>query len=611
MNKTIRGLKSNPLARSFGILSSDDQKKVVIVAIVQFLIGSLDLLGIAAIGLFGSLAITGLQSDTPGNQVNSMLKFLQISDFSLQSQTLILSLGALTFFIVRTVFSIVFTRKILFFFSRRGASISADLVSRLLAQPLLVIQSRTTQQTLFGITTGVNIITLQVLATTVVIISDLSMLIIVMLSLFLVEIKTALATLFTFLSVAMVLNRIMHSRAGRLGEENSQLNIKSSEKIVELMSSYRESVVRNRRYFYSREIRDLRYKLAKTSAEISFLPYISKYVLETTVIIAAIMFGLLQLFFNDAAQAFSTLTIFLAAGTRMAPAVLRVQQGTTAIRTGLGQATPTLELIESLREVSLIENSDLELSTHHFGFDPTIDIQNASFKYPGTAVRAISKISLTIPAGSSVAIVGPSGSGKTTLIDITFGILHMDEGQVSISGMSPSDAIKRWPGAISYVPQDVAIAAGSIRENVTLGYLPSSVDDESIYRALRLANLEDFVRSLPKKLENQVGESGARISGGQRQRLGIARAMITQPQILVLDEATSSLDGETESAISSAIQGLRGLTTVVMIAHRLSTVRNSDLVVYLDKGEILAQGTFEDVRRAVPNFNEQAKLMGL
>ena len=596
MHKTINGVISNPLTRSFGILSSGDQKKVIVVALVQFLIGSLDLLGIAAIGLFGSLAITGLQSDTPGNRINSILKFLQISDFSLQSQTLILSVGALTFFIVRTVFSIVFTKKILFFFSRRGASISADLFSRLLSQPLLVIQSRTTQETIFAITTGVSIIALQVLATTVVIISDFSMLIIVMLGLFLVDIKTAFATLFTFLSVAIVLNRIMHSRAGRLGEENSQLNIKSSEKIVEVMSSYRESVVRNRRHYYSREIRALRYKLAKTSAEISFLPYVSKYVLETTVIIAAITFGILQLFFNDAARAFSTLTIFLAAGTRMAPAVLRVQQGTTAIRTGLGQATPTLELIEFLREVSLVDNSDFELSTRHFGFDPTIEIQNASFKYPGSAARAISKISLTIPAGSFVAIVGPSGSGKTTLVDVTLGILDMDEGRVSISGMKPSDAIKKWPGAISYVPQDVAIAAGSIRENITLGYSPISVDDESVYKALKLANLEDFVQSLPKKLENQVGESGARISGGQRQRLGIARAMITQPQILVLDEATSSLDGETESAISSAIQGLRGLTTVVMIAHRLSTVRNADLVVYLDKGEILAKGTFEEVR---------------
>jgi ABC-type multidrug transport system fused ATPase/permease subunit len=157
----------------------------------------------------------------------------------------------------------------------------------------------------------------------------------------------------------------------------------------------------------------------------------------------------------------------------------------------------------------------------------------------------------------------------------------------------------------------VVIAAGTIRENVALGYPLKEATDELVMGALKVAHLDEFVSNLPQGIDTQVGERGARISGGQRQRLGIARAMFTRPQLLVLDEATSSLDGETEASISDAIQALRGSTTVVIIAHRLSTVRNSDKVVYLSNGRALASGTFEEVRRAVPDFDLQAKIMGL
>ena len=186
-----------------------------------------------------------------------------------------------------------------------------------------------------------------------------------------------------------------------------------------------------------------------------------------------------------------------------------------------------------------------------------------------------------------------------------------DTGLVSIAGKLPLEAIATWPGSISYVPQDVTISNGTFRENVGLGYPVEVATDELVWSALEVAQLADFVRKLPQGLDTPVGERGTKISGGQRQRLGIARAMFTQPKLLVLDEATSSLDGQTEADISGAIQSLKGSVTVIMIAHRLSTVRNADQVVYMEKGKILAKGTFEEVRAAVPDFDSQAKLMGL
>ena len=220
-------------------------------------------------------------------------------------------------------------------------------------------------------------------------------------------------------------------------------------------------------------------------------------------------------------------------------------------------------------------------------------------------------IDLEIKSGTTTAIVGPSGAGKTSLIDVILGVTTPDSGKASVSGIDPRASIQKWPGAIAYVPQDISIANRTIAENVALGFEIESVGLELIWKALEIAQLADFVRSLPEGLNTHVGDRGAKLSGGQRQRLGIARALITNPRLLVFDEATSALDGKSELDVSDAINALKGMMTVVLIAHRLSTVRNADLVVYLDNGDLITSGTFDEVRKRVPDFDLQAKLMGI
>jgi ABC-type multidrug transport system fused ATPase/permease subunit len=318
-----------------------------------------------------------------------------------------------------------------------------------------------------------------------------------------------------------------------------------------------------------------------------------------------------QFYLQDAGQAVATLAVFLAAGTRIAPAVLRVQQSSITIRGSLGAASPTLDLIELLGTEHLESPVIDVVDTAHIGFNSSVNLESVEFLYPGKSVPAVKDATLSISPGQSVAFVGGSGAGKTTIVDILLGVLSPKSGSVKISNVAPLVAVVKWPGAVSYVPQDVTISNGTIRENVSLGFSSEFVRDEMIWAALDIAQLSDFVRQLPEQLDTKVGERGTKISGGQRQRLGIARAMFTKPKLLVLDEATSSLDGQTESDISDAINILKGDVTVVMIAHRLSTVRHADLVVYLDQGRILAQGSFEEVRSQVPNFDKQAQLMGL
>lgn len=603
--------KQSSLVRAIQVLSRTDRHKVIAITIVQILLSGLDLLGVMAIGLLGALSVSGIQSHTPDNQVQTALRFLHIQNVSFQSQAIILGVVAVLLLVGRTILSIIFTRRILFFLSRRGAKVSADLVSRLLSQPLLVVQSRTIQETVYSLTTGVELIVLQVLATTIVWISDLSLLIVMFAGLLIVDPLTAVTTLLIYAFIGYLLYRFMHLRAGVLGIKSTGLKIRSNEKIVEVFDSYRESVVRNRRDYYAREIGKLRYELANTTAEIGFLPYVSKYVIETSVIVGAVLIGAAQFLLQDATHAISTLSIFLAAGTRIAPAVLRLQQGTISIKSGLGGAETTFDLIDALGSSPIIEDMNDKVDVGHEGFVSDIILSNVSLTYPGALLPAINDITLKIPAGTSIAFVGPSGAGKTTVIDVLLGVLNPDQGSVLISGLPPLAAVAKWPGAISYVPQNVVITDGTIRENLALGYPAGEARNELIESALLVANLERYVKSLPNGINTQVGERGTKISGGERQRLGIARAMFTRPHLLVLDEATSSLDGETEASISAAIHALRGTTTVVIIAHRLSTVRNADTIVYLSNGTVLATGTFEEVRKAVPDFDYQARIMGL
>jgi ABC-type multidrug transport system fused ATPase/permease subunit len=599
------------LGKSIQVLPKQDQKKIFYIAIIQIFLGFLDLLGVLFIGLLGAISVATLDASEPTNRIASILRLLNISSFSFRTQCLILAVAAVIFLAGRTLLSIFFTRRILFFLAHKGAAISASLISRLLSQPLLKVQERTFQETVFAVTAGVDIITLSIIAASLVLFADISLLVIMIFGLFAVDFIIAIVTLLLFSLIGYMLYRIMQVRAGDLGVTARQTNIRTNEKIVEVITSYRETVVSNRRDFYAREIGKLRYVFAESSAEIAFLPFISKYVVEAAIVLGALLIGGVQLILQDASQAVATLAIFIAAGSRVAPAVLRVQQGSVAIRRGSRTAEPTFELIHSLALLPLIENTGDAIDVVHKGFIPEIQVKNVSLTYPLKYKQAISDITLSITPGEFVAIVGPSGAGKTSVVDVLLGVLNPDSGSVLISGLEPLKTIAKWPGAIAYVPQDVVITSGTIRENVALGYPKEVATDQLINSALEIAQLDDFVNELPEGIDTQVGERGAKISGGQRQRLGIARAMFTRPHLLILDEATSSLDGATEVDISESIYALRGSTTVVMIAHRLSTVRNADIVVYLSEGKVLATGSFEEVRKVVPEFDRQATLMGI
>ena len=599
--------------RAFNLLSERDQFRLKLISIVQVLLGVLDLVGVAFIGVLGALSISGVQSRAPGTRVYSILEILQLENFSFQTQSAAIGIIAISFLILKTLLSVTLTKKSLFFLSLKGAQISAKLIEDLLNRDIQEIRKRGSQEILYSCTAGVYGITVGILSTGVSLFADLSAVGLILFGLLAFDPTMALLTCALFATIAFVLFKLQQERARELGLELGRLAVKSEEQIVEILSAYRELVVHDRQSFYIQNIRNQRLELAGTQAEMSFMPQVSKYIIEISVLVGGVLISAVQFLRLDATHAFATLAIFLAAGSRIAPAVMRLQQNLVLMRNSIGMSSATFQLIEdlySLTQIHVSENQPIpEDGTE--AFEGKIRIENVSFRFQDSDKNQLTDISFNVDPGTVIALVGPSGSGKSTLVDLILGILKPTSGIVEISGMAPNAAIKKWPGLISYVPQEVLITKASLLENVGLGFAAEEIDKAQALTSLRKAKLEELIGSGDSGVSQSIQERGGNLSGGQKQRIGIARALYTKPELIILDEATSALDVSTESEISDALLALKGNVTLVLVAHRLSTVRNADLVLYVDSGRIIAQGTFEEVRLQVPQFDRQANLLGL
>lgn len=611
----LNKFRQSTLGRSSRLLTKKERQKVLGVVVLQVLLGFMDLVAVAIVGVLGALAVNGVQSKEPGNRVSMILQILSIENFSFRTQMAILGVGAATILVLRTFLSVYFSRKILYFLSYKTSALSSRLFSRLIQEPLLVVRSKSSQELLFALTAGITSVTMGILGTVAILISDFSILIIIAVGLFILDPILALSTIVLFSTISWILYRLLNKKAQDLGERNAFLQVQGNSKILEIISAYREAVVTHRRVNYSLDFKSNRYQLADTIAELSFMPNISKYVIESALVIGALTLAAVQFILKDASNAVAMLAVFMAAGARIAPAVMRIQQGAVSIKGSIGSATPTLNLIdEFIHEPTGIEDliqDEQKLNTMHNSFIPEVCVDDVSLKYPSAISPALNSVSMRISPGTFVALVGPSGAGKTSLVDVLLGILPPSSGQVRISKKDPLEAFSIWPGAVAYLPQDTEIFNGTIRENLCLGLNPKYVSDANIWDALEKAQLREFVESLPKGLDSSLGEKGMKMSGGQRQRLGISRALLSKPLLVVLDEATSSLDGETESKVTESFLALKGGVTFLMIAHRLSTIRQADCIYFMDKGQIVASGTFEELKREFPKFAENAQLMGL
>jgi ABC-type multidrug transport system fused ATPase/permease subunit len=595
----------------FLLIEKADRRKIYAITLIQIFSNFLDLIGVALLGILGSLAITGSASRDPGSRVASVLKFLNIYEMSVQKQAIALGVLAAIFLVTKTLFSLLFARRTMYFLSYRSAKITENLISKLLSQSLQSIKKNSVQENITALTGGVGNIVNSIIGATIFTISDLSLTIIMLFGLFYVDPLICLLTVVLYGGIAVILYLLLNKRVQKLGVNQTKMAIHNQEMIREILGTYREAVVGSKRPYYIQEVRKHQFSIAKNAAEFNFFPNISKYVLEITLIIGIFIISGIQFYKYSAEHSVAILSIFLISSARIAPAILRIQQSMIQMKGSIGMAAPALKLIDQLQDVKLPQLTVNKFTINHEELKNDIVLKNINFNYNDNKKFNVNDVNLFIEAGTVNAIVGRSGAGKTTLVDILLGVLSPTSGEILVAGKSPNDIITTFPGALAYVPQDVFIINGTIRDNVCLGYNKDSVPTELINKALEKAQLSEFVENLPNKLDTYIGDNGSKLSGGQKQRLGIARALITEPKILVMDESTSSLDGETENNLTNAIISLKGKTTLILIAHRLSTVRNADKIIYMEDGQIIASGSFNEVRERVPDFDKQSKLMGL
>jgi ATP-binding cassette subfamily C protein len=595
------------------IFEKQERSKLVFAILVNTLLSLLDILGVGLIGLIAALSVRGIQSATPGSRVSQALEILHLENLGLQTTVSLLGLTAAAAFLLRTGLSAFVTRKLLIFLGKKSARISLEVSGRVVGSNIQETEANSENETLYSITSGAISLTLGVVGSFVTLISDLILVSVLLFLLIVVNPSVAIPTTVVFIVTGMMLNHALHGKAAKLGIERFHLVTKSNTQILDALSLQRNIYTSNLQKNFLKHIFESRILVGKNLAESEFMPYVTKYVIEIVLVVFSFSLAASQFFLQDASHAMATLSIFMAAGMRIAPAVMRMQQASIQMVGSLSNSESTLFLLTS--QWSAVKNQATNLNEPPGLNEPSgrliLECHNLGFRYSLHHGFEIKNVDVKLKENSLTAIVGPSGSGKSTLVDLFLGILKPTSGEVKITGISPEIAIENNPNLVGFVPQRTHILAGTVIENVFLTN-EKDLDLQRFWEVMKLVGLDDFIKNLPNLHLTVLGEGGMKLSGGQAQRLGIARALVKRPKLVILDEATSALDGQAEEIVSKSIADLKAEgVCVIVIAHRLSTVKEADLVLYMDRGEILAEGKFEKVRELVPDFDNQARVMGL
>ena len=606
------------ISASLQMLSRRDRGLFFVSVGIQMTTSLLDLAGVLLLGLVGALAVTTIQSQPPPAYVAQAVQALGLDGLTSQELVLLLSGLAALLLLAKSLFSSLLLRRVLIFLANRQALVAATLARGLFSQSLTFVQRRSTQETAFILIQGTGAATVQVLGQFSVILTETALLIALSVALLFLDPIATLAAVAFFSLLAYALQKAMGNWALRMGRVAASADIASLGTIQEAVTAYREISTLDRRHHYVDRIQGNRWKAAKVAADMQFVGLFPKYMFEAALVVGAFALALVLFATRDSIAAVGTLALFLAAGSRVMPSLLRLQGAAIGLRSSTGVAEPTYALAEELRdhpvparesELPLLIRERIEQGNPEFV--PTISVDRLSFTYPGSSDPALNDVSFTAAAGEFIALAGRSGAGKSTIADIVLGLLIPTSGEALVGGVVATQASRKWPGGIGYVPQDVVLAEGTIRDNVALGLPREAIDDARVLSVLEQTSLAEFLIHERDGLDTVVGERGIRLSGGQRQRLGIARAMYTSPRLLLLDEATAALDAETENLLTETLHRLGATVTRVVIAHRLSTITDADQVIYLRDGTIEGIGDFASLCGQLPELARQARLMGI
>jgi ATP-binding cassette subfamily C protein len=575
-----------------------------------------DLAGIAAIGLLVMAVASGeIDFDLGG------IYRLQIDETPPSLIALLVAVAAGAF-LLKATFNLILSLALVRFMAGIEVRASRKLADYLLSGSLGDLRRFSQADIQYAVNTSTGAMYGGLLNNVANIIVESSLMLMILAAFVLVNPVAALLVSVYLVVVVTGIQWVIGEKLKQVGRNVNQGSIASTGAILDSVASFREVAVLKKQPFFLKRFSDARWMLAKTKATEVVLRSVPRLIIEQGLMLGVLAFVTWQVLGGDVASGLASVGVFVVGSVRIIGAVMPVQNSYSTLKTTVVKA----EMAQKLQQERTARLVDREETKRALEAAPPLDsvlrqqrgeevkglaieMKNVEFTYPDAEEPVVTDINLTAEPGGFIAFIGPSGAGKTTLADLVLGLNIPQKGTVLIDGRNPLEIREKHPGLISYVPQKPGMVSGTIAQNIALGIPDEKIDEEWVWECLRLAALDEVVHGMPGGIHSSLGKQSDQLSGGQLQRLGLARALYPKPRLVILDEATSALDAGSEAAVSKNIRELGDRVTLVVIAHRLSTIQHADTVYVVDGGKIIASGPFKKLRKTVPMIEEYVRLM--
>lgn len=581
-------------------LLSTRHKTIFILAIfTQLLINLSDIIAIGLITIIGSLASNYIIGTEPETWIKSLINFFNLTNISIET-LIIYNLSIVVFlFIFKSIFTSLSMLQIMKFLSKRQGEISIDLVNKITSAKYSWLKRQNSQKMIYTATDGVHSLISGVLGNLASLISDITLFAMIVLIIFVVNLETAVFIAIFFSLVLYASGKYTQKLSLKFGTTYAETSVANRNSLTSLLNSVREITLTGNQKFFTRNLYG-NLKINSESKGLSaWVQQLPKSIFEIALVIGVFALLLFQFGNSNFGEALTLILVFLVASGRLIPALMRIQSSILLIKSHQAGAEMVVSLIDELSK----ENGSVGLDSRQINLSaaPSIKFNSVSYGFEAHSDPVIQDLSFEIMPGQLVALVGPTGSGKTTLIDLMLGIYTPDSGLIDFKteqAVLKPNSIRN----IAYVPQMPVLIAGTIRENIEFGNIKADVSDEKMQNVIKNSGLDSVLRKLPMGLETSLDQIGTTISGGELQRISIARALYLNSKFIVLDEATSALDGSMEKNITEHLNSLKSFTTIVIVAHRLSSIKTADIILYIDSGKIKGSGNFLDLQNKLPDF---------
>jgi ATP-binding cassette subfamily C protein len=575
--------------------------------VLRALVALLDLGGILAIGFLAtSIALFITEGSDPDRIIE--VGGLRIPAMNVDSLPLIAAI-ILLLFLAKAIFSIFLTQKLAHFLANIEARAARVIAQNAFGKGLEGSRQHSREEIQYAVQAGSPSAFNTVMNSIGTLTAEGFLFILVIAAFTVVNPAVSLGAVLYFGIIGLLIQLFLGRVAQRTGIKLTESIVAANASISDLGSVLRESAIIGRRNFYYDKIMESRLGASSSAATQFVLRGMPRYIVETSLIIAIAVFILLQALSGEIVTSAATIGIFLSGGLRLTSSLLPLQGALLSIKLAVPAATRALNLLSVPLHTGQGSVNTKVLAPAKGPLSVSAGL--LSFRYAGSPTDNLRELSFEIPEGSQAAFIGVSGAGKSTIADLILGLLEPTSGQIKVGGVNPIDLIEHQPGLVGYVPQKPGMVSGTISQNIALGLHPDDIDELRLRNAISDAHLTDIIASLPQGLNTDIGKRKDELSGGQLQRIGLARALYSQPHLLVMDEATSALDADSENEINKALDAMRGKVTVILIAHRLNTIQRSDIVFFVEEGLISDSGTFQDLLMTNEKVKNLAQLMSI